>query len=365
MSRTGSRVVYVIGQLSVGGTERQLVLLASGLRRLGWQVTVVCLRSAMDLAPELERAGCSVVCLARGRGGRIGRLMALRRLLQRERPDIVHGFGHAWYFALLAGLLAGRPRIVAGERAHPEVKPGVFRRVDRFALSRVDAVIANARVTRRELVRDRRLPPDRGFVIPNAIDLDPFDGPGRAERDDGSDTFTIVTVANLDRLKGHLLLLDAFARARRARPGLVLWLIGDGPERGTLERAAAARGIADDVVFWGSRADVPALLRDADVGVTPSITEGLCNAIMEYMASGLPVVATDVGGNGELVVDGETGYLVAPGDAAALAAAIVRLAEEPATAARLGGAGRLRIEGSFLPEAMARSHDAVYRSLMR
>jgi len=181
--------------------------------------------------------------------------------------------------------------------------------------------------------------------------------------DDPSSARVICAIANAKEDKGLDVLIEAFAIVRNAFPTARLWIVGDGKLRGHLQALARHLGVADEVVFWGFRSDVPAILSLATVGVNSSRTEGLCNAIMEYMAAGIPTVATTVGGNPELVLDGETGVLTPLNDAQALAHALIGLLADSELAARYGKAARLRLEHNFSMSQMIHQTEAVYEEL--
>jgi glycosyltransferase involved in cell wall biosynthesis len=170
-----------------------------------------------------------------------------------------------------------------------------------------------------------------------------------------------VLVARLAPEKDVETLLNATALAARERPDFRLEVAGDGPCRPALERAAADLGVAGRVRFLGEVRDVPALLARARLFALSSLTEGVSLTLLEAMSRGLPVAATRVGGNAEVVADGETGLLVPPGDPPALAAALLRLWADPAEAARLGRAGRRRVEAHFDVRGMVAAYEDLYR----
>src|SRR6185295_14480221 len=189
--------------------------------------------------------------------------------------------------------------------------------------------------------RDGRLGPGKGLTIWNGIDVQTFAFRGPAAGGD------LVTVSRLEPVKDLPTLLKAVAIARRARPELRLRVVGDGSERSNLERLAQSLGLAEAVSFLGERRDVAEILSGASTFVSSSITEGVSLTLLEAMAVGLPVVATAVGGNPEVAVEGVTAALVPPGDPEALAAAIVATAGDPARAAEMGRAARARVECHF------------------
>jgi glycosyltransferase involved in cell wall biosynthesis len=176
--------------------------------------------------------------------------------------------------------------------------------------------------------------------------------------------FHVGCVARLSPEKNHATLLVAFAELRRARPDAHLTLIGDGALRAALEMQAARLGLGRAVTFAGTRRDVPALLAAFDVFALASLTEGISLTLIEAAAAGLPLVATRVGGNAEVVRDGETGLLVPPGSPAALTSALSAIAARP-DRSEMGRRGRARVIEHFGADRMARSYNDLYAELLQ
>jgi glycosyltransferase involved in cell wall biosynthesis len=211
-------------------------------------------------------------------------------------------------------------------------------------------------------------------VIYNGLDLSTFDCPGtnsafpqsdsdRGRTREGSKQ-VICIVSNLRPPKSVEVLLEAFAVVLQSFPETELWIVGDGPMRNKLEKLVQDLHLTKRIVFWGTRSDVPALLKQVTIGVNSSRNEGLPNAIIEYMAAKLPVVATSVGGTPELVTHNETGLLVPPDDSQALADCLAFLLQNPEVATRMGKAGRRRVEEHFTVERMVAETEAVYEALL-
>jgi glycosyltransferase involved in cell wall biosynthesis len=373
-----TRVAYVIGTLDRGGAEGQLVALASGLDRQRFEPAVYCLSASGALAPDLVGGGVPVRSFGL-RGLRLWRnpvavARALRGLvgaLRRDRPDLVHGLlFHGYVFGAVAGRLAGIPVVVASRRSLSHFKRGKphYRLAERVANRLTDLVIANSEAVRADVLRSEGLAPERVVVIHNGVPVERFDRPRDEELrrrlaiDKASRV--VVVVANFLLYKGHEVFLDAWARVVARAPDAVALLVGDGPARGEIEARAAAAGLTGSLRFLGSRLDVPDVLALADVLVHPSFEEGFCNAILEAMAAGKPVVATDVGGNPEAVVPGTTGLLVPAGDGAALAQALTSLLDRPEQLQALGRAGRCRVAEQFGLSVMVRRYESVYDRLL-
>ncbi|MCO5171560.1 MAG: glycosyltransferase family 4 protein [Planctomycetes bacterium] len=283
---------------------------------------------------------------------------------RRERVEVVYSVHHTiGAVAARVGRALGAPVVVklAGGGATGDVQTllasprraryaAALRQAARLvAIS--DAIAAEAR----GLVG---VPAERIVRIPNGVDLEAFKPAApQGER--------VVFLGRLAREKRVDVLLDAFARVARERPAATLDLAGDGPERAALEARAARLGLGGRARFLGVVDDPAALLRGAAALALPSASEGLSNALLEAMASGVAVLATRIPGTDEVVRDGEEGLLVAPDDPAALGAALGRLLGDPALARRLGAAGRRRAEEAFDLEAVAERHALLFEGLKR
>jgi glycosyltransferase involved in cell wall biosynthesis len=360
------RIVYLIGTLERGGAEGQLAELASGLDRARFEPTVCCLAGDGPLAAVLVARGVPVESI--GPPAALARLLALPRLwrvLRRLRPDIVHGqlyWGNV--AAGLGGRLAGVPAVVGSRLSLARPRGGMRGGLRRLANTRTDLVIANARAVRNAAMRDEGLPDDRVIVIHNGVDCSRFDvapDPGLRHALGVAASSPIVTVvANLRRSKGHATFLEAWPAVLGRWPEARALLVGDGPLRDAVRARVVALGVTDSVRLLGSRHDVPALLALSQVVAQPSLREGLPNAVLEAMAAGRPVVATDVGGTREAIDHERTGLLVPSGDTTALAAGLVRLLSNPDEAQGFGQAARRHVAEHFQIQTMVRAHEAVY-----
>ena len=337
-SQRKRRILFVLGSLTLGGTETQLVLLASGLKARGWVVDVFPLEKSGVLVDQLERAGVRVLDggYQHATGTKIGRMARLiaceARLfwhVLRSRPDIVHGFlPLANFMAAVTGRVAFAPRIVTSKRAlgnHQHRRPG-WKWLDRVANALSHVVTANSKAVAADTNARDGYDIARIVVIPNGIDFSRLDqadrhrGETREQLGLSPTDIALGMVANLIPYKGHRELLEAFARIATSDSRPRLFLIGRDDGIGASLMAEAARlDIADRITLMGQRCDVPVLLSAMDLGVLASHEEGFSNALLEKLAVGLPVVATDVGGNPEALQDMPDCILVKPGDADDLA----------------------------------------------
>ena len=361
-------VLHLIHRLAAGGAERQFV---ERLRAHppGFAPIVGVLELSGGNLDDFWTLGLGEPLVFPGGGSllRPNTLAQVRRIAAtiRERGvGIVHGSDFATNFLGLLGGRLGGARVVVSRLDLPHPHP-MRRRMEKLVSASADAVCANAEAMRRLCVAEEGCRPERVVVVRDGIDLARFDRrAAQAPAGPVPDARPLVAVvADLWPLKGHRILLDAVARVRRRFPDACFALVGDGPERSALERRAVQLGIGSAVAFLGKRDDVPAILARADAACLPS-AEGVPNAIIEAMAARLPIVATSVGGNPELVEHGVTGHLVPPGDADALAAALIALLRDPAGARAMGARGRARAASQLLIDRMQRGYLDLYQRVL-
>jgi glycosyltransferase involved in cell wall biosynthesis len=356
-------VVYYADSALVGGAEQSLLNLLQGIDRRYWRPQLIChpeLAQGRFLA-ALRALDVPVSVVPRPSGpGSLAVLGRFAATLKRMAPDLFHAnlpSPLSGAHGLAAACLAGVP-CLATEQLSAPITLSRWALQQRILAYRVDRYIAVSHELALFLQRTLRFPADRIRVVHNGILLAPYE---HQVQHTAGNTFIVLTVARLDAQKGHRYLLEAAAQL----PGVSFVMAGAGPEEESLQRQAAEFGVADRVSFLGHRDDVPVLLAGCDLFVLPSLFEGLPLAILEAMAAGKPVISSAVGGAPEVIVEGETGLLVPPADAATLAAGIRSLAADPNRRRRMGAAGRARVREMFSAETMVRKTVAVYNELLR
>jgi len=363
-----AKVRLMIGQLGLGGTEQQVALLAGGLHERGVDIAVLVMFHGGPREDILRNAGVPVVYLGFRRFSRlhnvprnVAALAGLVRRLRRDQPDVLHAFLlHSYLTAAAAGWIARGPVVVAGRRSMGFFKQGrtVLLAAERLATRATSLVIANAQAVADDTRMNERVPAEKIAVVYNGLPESAFAVPDPVTIE--TQNPVLLCVANLKPRKGHRHLLDAVALLQaRGRPCTVL-LAGEGEERQALERQAARLGV--DVRFLGATLGTGGLLARADVVVLPSLSEGMSNAVMEAMAAGRPIVATDVGGTPELLSG--RGLLVPPRDPLALAAAIERLLTDPGHAAALSERARAWSIEHLRLDDMVDRHVRLYAGLV-
>lgn len=319
----------------------------------------------------LDEAGISVFTLRMHRG--IPDPRGLRRLLQiirRRSPDIIHAqMIHANLLASVVHLFAPDPIIVTSARS---LKEGADWRYTAYRMTRglVDVATAVSPSVAGELVRRRAARPGRIVVVPSGIDPAEHrhDATARAaiRNDLGlGNRFVWLAAGRFVPAKGYPRLIEAFHEVLREFPASALLIAGDGPLESAIRSLVADQGLAAAVQILGRRDDVPALMSAADAYVMSSDWEGLPSALLEAASASLPTVATDVAGNGDIVIDGQTGFLVPAGDTAGLAGGMRRIMRmSPAQRSAIGSAARDRVVSHFDIVNVADSWEAIYRSAL-
>jgi len=364
-------IALCITDLGLGGAERCLTELAVRLDRERFDPTVYCLAPlpkdrVFSCVPRLEAAGVPVVSLETSRS--VAAPMAVWRLaahLRRQRPAVVQSFlFHANVVARLAARLVGVGCVVSGVRV---AEPRRWHlRLDRATHRMVDAYVCVSRAVAEFSHSVARLPAEKLRVIPNGVDLSTYSATvpvSHAELGVPDRARLVVCIGRLAEQKGQAWLLRTADGWMQDRQEVHLALIGDGPDRAKLEAAARKAGLAGRVHLTGRRADVPQVLAAAELLVLPSIWEGMPNVLLEAMASGLPVVATDVEGVDELLGPVVAEQIVPRGDDARLTERIGQLLDDRAFAARLGQANRRRAADHFAIESIVEQYERLWWEL--
>ena len=366
-----SRVLIFTNSFRLGGSERQAVELIKRLDRSCFKPIVACFQEDGPLREELPSDILDVYKFPlKGFFNVTAVLQAgqFLRFLGRMRVQVVQCFDfYSNVFAIPLARLSGVPVILASRRDEASMRTMAQQRVERWSYYLATGVVANAEAIKDQLVKRDKVFSEKVWVIHNGLDLDRFDrqgGPPSEGTIPQSQGLRIAVVANLRPEKGHLVLLDAAQRLTISNPQTRFLIVGDGVMRERIETRVRELGLTEQVQLTGAVKDIPALLRSVDIAVLPSLkNEGFPNAVMEAMAAAVPVVATDAGGTSELVIDGLTGFMVQPGNAAALGDAIGRLCDDAEVRRKMGEAGRRRIVDHFTIDRMTRKFEALYRRL--
>ncbi len=361
------KIMYVIGSMGHGraGTERNLLTIIEHLDRTRFEPFLVSLQDCEYI--QQGKFICDTACLHLYRMFTPAMWRKRKQLAQRMRElgiDVVQTFfveGHLVGGA--AARMAGVKAIISSRRNLGYSYGLKERLLLKLANRYPRRWLANSQAVADTISRLEAIDRSRFDVIYNGVEIPASDTGGTATA--VTPNQTVVMVANLRPVKAVDTLIRAAAVVVKSVPNVRFAIVGDGPQRASLLKLAAELSLTDQVDFVGSASDVRSTLRGATVGVLTSTSEGFSNAILEYMCAGLPVVATDVGGNREAVLDGKTGLLIAPADHGALASKLIYLLTHSDESLRLGQAGRERAESEFSLAAMIRNYQEYYIRLVK
>jgi len=363
-------IAHILHRLDYGGLENGLVNLINGLPADSYRHVIICMTTASDFRQRIRRQDVAVHELHKAPGKDPAAYLRLWRLLRELRPAAVHTRNTGVIDCQVVARLAGVPRRIHGYHGWDVddltgTDPG-RNRLRRLCDPFVDRYVVLSRQIGSWLTGTLGVAPARVTHICNGVDVERF----RPSPAQGNSRGPVVigTVGRLQAVKNQILLVQACGLLRRQAPELAgtwqLRIIGDGPGRPALEAAIDAEGLVSDASITGWNDDVPAALRDIDIFVLPSLNEGISNTILEAMATGLSVIATDVGGNPELVADNETGFLIPANDPAALAGRLLRYLQSPALLQAHGRAARGRAEREFSLQRMLADYADLYRDVI-
>ena len=376
-------IVHVIHRLHVGGLENGLVNLINHLPVDKYDHAIVCLTQASDFKQRIKRKDVMIYELHKRDGKDLRIYLRLWKLLRHLRPTIVHTRNLSALEASVIAALAGIPIRIHGEHGRDMYdlygKNIKYIRLRRLCAPFIHRFIALSKDLELWLINEVNISPQKIVQLYNGVDTQRFQPKNNRLPDPerfptgflDSDSYIIGTIGRLEPVKDQLTLLRAFLQLRQS--GEKYWnrcrlvLLGDGPLRSKVEQLMAQIDEQSRNKVWiaGSRNDIPEILRNFDIFVLPSLAEGISNTILEAMASGVPVVATRVGGNQELVQDGVTGHLVSAENPDEMATALLSYLDNPEHRQAHGQAGRIRAEEFFSLNVMIQRYQAVYDDLLR
>jgi len=367
------KILYVIGTLRVGGAERHLLHLLKGIDKTRFEPEICCIKKQGEYVLPVEEIGLPVLDLAIDRyysWKAFRQFFFLVRHIRKKRFHIVHTFlFHTNFFGALAAFLVRKPRIVISIRnmnIHFNSKH-IF--AVRFVGKLADRITVVSEQVKQMVLKREKLNPAKIVTIPNGVDVE--DLKACADKASKREALHLTKqgpvlgcVANLAVRKGHRYLIEAMAPVVKAYPDTTLLLIGEGNQKEKIADRVRSYGLTDHVRFLNRRHDVLEILEVIDIFVLPSLEEGMSNALLEAVAKGRPAVVTDVGGNGEVVVHGETGLVVPPRSPEAMADAILRLLRNPEEMALMGSKGRERIHRLFSIREIIKKVQSLYADLL-
>jgi glycosyltransferase involved in cell wall biosynthesis len=385
MAREQPVICHVLHQLYLAGAE----VLAAGLaRKLShrYRFIFACLDDLGPLGDRLRNEGFEVIVLHRQPGVDWTVSKHLRRVCREHKVSLLHAHQYSPFFYAansrgILGTLRSRPAILFTEhgRHYPDYRRPKRVWANKLMLARHDRVTAVGQFVKQALIENEGIPEQRISVIYNGIDPAQFRSAAGEDQADvdrirretrqelgiGPDTPVVLHVARMHPVKDHITGLAAMVNVVREMPDAQLLLAGDGVERRRLEAKANEFGIKDNVKFLGIREDVPRLMAATDVFMLCSVSEGVSVTLLEAMAAGRPVAATDVGGNGEVVGHGSAGFLSKRGNSAELGKNLLSLLRNPSLRTKMGRAGRDRLIKQFSQEQMHTAYAKLYDEMLK
>lgn len=372
-------ILYFINSLNVGGAERCLVSLIKKINRQKFNVIVCCMRKTGELISEVEKLGIPVITLGYRPFNPVS-IYRLSNIIREVKADIVHTqLYEADIIGRLAAKIAQVPVVISSIqnihwwKSDHKLAPRIKAAIDRITVNYCTAkVIAVSDAVKEFHIKQVGYNSRKVTVLYNTINLDEFTLPGNLDpkRKKETDfelqpeTPVIINVASLTPQKGQVYILQAVPKVLKAIPDTHFLIVGQGRLNPELQAIARETGISNNVIFTGLRSDIAELLAMSDIFVLPSLWEGLSVAVLEAMAMKKPVVATNIAGMSELVINGETGVLVPIRDADALADAIINLLRYKQKAQRFGDAGRKRVTKFFSDDVVVTKLENLYEQLL-
>jgi glycosyltransferase involved in cell wall biosynthesis len=366
MTEVPIKVLQLLISMPVGGAENMVSALATCLAPREFQVTVACIGAPGPMGEELKRSGCRVISLGLDikYASKFLIIRRLRDLLRELRPEILHThLYHPNLYGRIASLGMGlKGRVATVHNVYKRVK--MHRRLMNWLLGQVsDCVVVFSPEVAKDVLHYDRIAPSRLRLLSPGVRVEERsvrESREAARERLGIKGFCIGTVARLEEQKGHEYLLEAISQVRSEIADLAVVIVGDGPRRSQMEEQAASLGVSGCVRFLGTRRDVPLILRGLDLYVQPSLWEGIPLTLLEAMGAGVPAISTRVGRAPEVIQDGENGRLVPPGDADALAAAILDAYRHPEWRRRWKELGEFTIREKYSLDRMLRQFADIY-----
>jgi len=374
------KILFLVDDFSQGGAARVVETLIKGLSldpcsRPGtsFRPLLACLDAVGEPGEDLRQQGVKVFYLRRRPGVDWGLIPRLAKLIRREDIALVHAHQYtAYFYGALAAILAGFVKVIFTEhgRHYPDRRKPLQVLLNKFILIPCTAAVtAVSKAVKQSLVTYEGIPPERIRTLLNGIEVERFRLAGdnlkqRARLGCKPAELLIGMVARLGQEKDHITLLQAMPLVCRQTPSARLLIIGDGPKRKELEQLASSLDLGDQVIFTGKRQDIPELLAMLDLVVLSSFYEGTSVSLLEAMAAGKAVIASRIGGNPQVVVEGESGLLFKPGDSRELAQKMVYLLADVSLRKQMGEQGRKRAEELFSGSQMVKKYEGLYHEIL-
>jgi len=371
MSTKKIKILHIIYQLNTGGLENGLVNLINQLPSDQFEHTVLSLSYSTDFKYRIIQPSCKVIDLNKEPGPLFWYFSKILKIIKQQKPDIVHTRNLSSVECQMVAWFAGVPVRIHGEHGRePNDALGNNKKnqlIRKITSPFVQKYIALSKELETYLIQKIKVAPERITQIYNGVDYMKFiPQPQSKIKSSNSTGINIITVGRLQAVKNFQILLEAIAKLNQSGyQNIKLRIVGDGVERDNLQHFAETLKIAPLTEFLGDRQDVPDLLQKSDIFVLPSLIEGISNTILEAMSCGLPIIASHVGGNPELIIDNQTGYLFQTENVFELASAIEKYIKNRSMISQHGMNSRKRIEEQFSLELMVAQYQSTYHQLIK
>lgn len=365
------KVLYIFNHLRYGGAEVGLLTTLKNLKRNSFDWTVVSLEKKGAIGEEIEQLGAKVIYL--NSEARLFNLFLVKKIveiLNKEKPDIVHtSLFYANFFGRIASLFKASPVVIAEERSMYTEKRVYHVIIDRVLSYFTDKIIVCSNSVLNFTVKQEGIKKDKFCLLYNAVDAERFDIPQTKEelrREYGfqEEQFIIGTVGSLIPKKGHRFLLEAMYEVCKDIPAFKLLVIGEGGCEKELRDLVKSRNMGDKVEFLGARKDVPQFMKMMDIFVLASLQEGFPRTLIEAMYAGLPVIASNISGIPEIISHRENGFLIPPGDPAAIRDSALALYRDSKLLLKMGVNARRKIMSGYLPGQYVQKLEQLYLRLL-
>ncbi len=368
------RVLHIVQSMETGGLENGIVNLVNHSNSDDFIVDILCLRAKGELAERIHNPQSQVFFDGNPHHGKLTAIFKVYQHCKKYDYDIIHSHGYATMLAAyIGGSFARCPAIINGEHGTLYYASKKERLIQRFLFNRMKLNLSVSSVLKDKICDLFAVSEEKFTTIINGVDTHKFQPSSTTSSSQSAlakelsinqEHTVIGSVGRLVEVKNYPSLIKAMAIVRDQYPNTKLFLAGEGPERNTLEPLIAELALEQNVTLLGRRDDVPALMKLYDIFVLPSFSEGLSNTLLEAMASGTPVVASKVGGNGEIVAEGLSGYLYPSNDCQALAEVLIKLVADTSKRSQIGKQARQHIEDNFSIASMVANYEAIYLQLL-
>jgi len=375
-SKPPIHVLHIMHHMKMGGVEHLVYDMTNAFSNLNIKTTICCLDGILgELGEELQKKGIKIIVLNRKPGFDLNLILSLSKIIKELAPDIIHAHQYTpWFYGITASILAKKKETIFSEhgRLYPDrlrIKRVIYNRLILLPYTKIITVDSNH--LKNALIKYEKIPAKRITILPNGIKLEPFSQVNeknriikRKELGIKEDEFAIGMIARLDPIKDHKSLILAFKKVYASHPNIKLFLAGKGPLYEDIKSLIEQLGLKDRVFLLGYYEDLYGLLSALDLYILSSHLESAPLGVMEAMAAGLPVIATNAGGTGEIILDGKDGFLVPPRDPDKMAEAIIKVLNDPKKAKEMAKKGKEKVYNYYFFDRMINDYKNLYLRLI-